>query len=85
MTRYDSAAWAKKARKRKAYRDHVRDDFFKKTQAIKHAEPQDMVGSPSSQSDKVVDLLKLRPLPHFLLPKNPAKSNWVVEGLRLTF
>ncbi|MEO9865611.1 hypothetical protein [Yoonia sp.] len=59
MTRYDSAAWAKKANKRKAYRDHVRDSFFKKTQAVKHAEPQDMVGSPASQSEKVADLLKL--------------------------
>lgn len=33
--------------------------FFKKTQAVKQAELQDMVGSPTSQSDRVADLLKL--------------------------
>ena len=59
MTRYDSAAWATKARKRKAYRDHTRDAFFKAVGAKKNLGPQDLDGAPQSQKSKVADLLKL--------------------------
>lgn len=59
MTRVDSAAWVPKAKKRKAYRDHVREKFYAEVGMKKGADVQDHKGAPQKQRVLVTQLLNL--------------------------
>lgn len=59
MTKVDSSAWVPKAKKRKAYRDHHRDKFFREVGLSKGAHVQDIAGAPEQQRQFVQDLLEL--------------------------
>ncbi len=59
MTRVDSDAWIPKAKKRKAYRDHVRDKFYKEVGMKKGAVVQEHTGAPQKQRVLATQLLNL--------------------------
>lgn len=59
MTRVDSDAWIPKAKKRKAYRDHHRNKFFREVGLIKGADVQDITGAPHDGVSFVAELLDL--------------------------
>lgn len=59
MTKVDESAWVPKAKKRKAYRDHHREKFFREVGLTKGAHVQDIAGAPEQQRQFVQDLLAL--------------------------
>lgn len=59
MTKVDDSAWVPEARKRKAYRDHHREKFFREVGLSKGAHVQDITGAPEQQRHFVQDLLEL--------------------------
>ncbi len=59
MTRVDSDAWIRKAKKRKAYRDHYREKFFRDVGLKKGAHIQEIGGAPLAQAKLVQQLLSL--------------------------
>ena len=59
MTKVDSNAWIPKAKKRKAYRDHMRDKFYKDVGAKKGEVQQTHSGAPKSQRLTTTRLLNL--------------------------
>jgi len=59
MVQFNTQAWQAKAKKRKAYRDHYREKFFKENGVTKNTDPLTFEGAPKSQRKRVVKLMKI--------------------------
>ncbi|UXM95242.1 hypothetical protein N5853_00875 [Bartonella sp. HY329] len=56
---FDDEAWVTRGRKRKVYRDRMREKFFKETGLKKLSDTQDMEGAPQKQRIYTVTLMNL--------------------------
>lgn len=59
MIQFSTPPWLAKAKKRKAYRDHYREKFFKENGVTKGADALTFSGAPTSQRKRVIKLMKI--------------------------